>query len=367
MDDELIYQIAITKIAGIGDVHTKALVNLFGSAAEVFRCPLSKLEKVEGIGRIKALAIKSFKDFKSCETEIKFIEKHSIQAYFFTNQSYPKRLQHCYDAPALLYFKGKANLNKAKIISIAGTRNNSCYGKEICERFIEELNSIDVIIVSGLAYGIDTIAHQTAIKNNMATIGVLAHGLDRIYPAINKALAKEMINNGGLLTSFTSTTKPDKHNFPNRNRITAGICDALVIIETGNRGGSLITAELANGYHKVVFAFPGRVSDIKSEGCNLLVQKNKACLIQNSKDLLDYMQWTENKKARVSIQRELFNSLTTEELIVFELLKKHKTLDIDNIFIKTNLHNSKIATALLMLEMQGLIKSLPGKVFSILN
>jgi DNA processing protein len=367
MDNNLMYKIALTKIHNIGNVHAKSLMNVFKEPAQIFKAAKSQLEKIEGIGSVRASSIKAFKDFDLCKKEIDFIQKHAIDALFFTDEKYPKRLLNCHDAPTLLYYKGVSNLNASKIISIVGTRNNSDYGKQICEKFISDLKLKDAIIVSGLAYGIDTIAHKAALNNNFETIGVLAHGLDRISPSANKSLAKEMVFNGGLLTAFMSGTNPDKQNFPNRNRITAGICDVLVVIETSKKGGSLITAELANDYNKDVFAFPGKVSDIKSEGCNKLIQLNKAHLITHANDLLEMMQWNEIKSNVKKVRPQLFYDLNKEELEILEFFKQKTDWQIDDLCIHSNMNNSKIAGVLLSLEMNGVIISLPGKIYRYLN
>jgi DNA processing protein len=367
MDNELLYKIALTKIPNIGNVHAKSLLNIFKEPEQIFKATKLQLEKIEGIGSVRASSIKAFRDFDHCKKEIDFIQKHAIDALFFLDEKYPKRLLNCYDAPILLYYKGCSNLNTSKIISIVGTRSNSDYGKQICEKFISDLKLKDVLIVSGLAYGIDTIAHRTALNNNMETIGVLAHGLDRIYPTANKPLAKEMILQGGLLTEFVSGTNPDKQNFPNRNRITAGICDVLVVIETSKKGGSLITAEMANDYNKDVFAFPGKATDIKSEGCNKLIQLNKAHLITEAKDLLEMMQWNEVKSNVKKVTPQLFYDLNKEELEVLEFFKQKTEWQIDDLCMQSKMNNSKIAGVLLSLEMNGIIISLPGKIYRHLN
>jgi len=367
MDNELMYKIALTKIPNIGNVHAKSLMQVFKEPSQIFKASKFHLEKIEGIGSVRANSIKTFKDFDVCKKEIEFIQKHAIDALFFTDEKYPKRLLNCYDSPILLYYKGSSHLNASKIISIVGTRNNSEYGKQICEKFISDLKLKDALIVSGLAYGIDTIAHRAALNNNMETIGVLAHGLDRIYPSANKPLAKEMILNGGLLTEFMSGTNPDKQNFPNRNRITAGICDALVVVETSKKGGSLITAELANDYNKDVFAFPGKVNDIKSEGCNKLIQLNKAHLITHANDLLEMMQWNEVKSNLKKITPQLFYDLNKEELEILEFFKQKTDWQIDELCIQSKMNNSKIAAVLLSLEMNGIIISLPGKIYRLMN
>jgi DNA processing protein len=340
-------------------------VNHFGTAEAIFSAPKKEINSIEGIGEIRAKSLKDFKDFSRAEEEIQFIEKYKIQPLFLTDKEYPKRLLNCYDSPPMLYYKGNADLNASKIIGIVGTRSHNEYGKTLCETLVEDLVEQDVLIVSGLAFGIDSIAHKACVKNNIKTVGVLAHGLDRVYPSQNTQLAKQMINCGGLLTEFKSNTIPDKQNFPGRNRIVAGISDAVVVIESGLKGGSLITAELANGYNKDVFAFPGRVGDSKSEGCNYLIKSNKAGLIMNAKDLLENMGWNQEKKPAAKKQRELFIELTPDEKLVIEILQLQENVHIDELHYKSKLSSSAVAQALLMLEMQGVISSLPGKIYKI--
>ena len=303
MHNDLLYQITLTLIPNIGDVHAKALVNHFGNAEDIFKAKKKELEEIEGIGSVRARSIKEFKDFKNAEEEIAFIEKYKITTLFITDKNYPQRLLNCYDSPAMLYYRGNADLNQPKIIAIVGTRNNNEYGKAVCEKLVEDLAGENILIVSGLAFGIDSIAHRSALKNDLKTVAILAHGIDRIYPTQNKSLAKEIIEQGGLLTDFRSKTNPDKQNFPKRNRIVAGISDAIVVVESSIKGGSLITAELGNGYNKDVFAVPGRINDTKSEGCNYLIKNNKACLITSAEDLLEDMGWKEYKKPSAKKQR----------------------------------------------------------------
>jgi DNA protecting protein DprA len=364
MQNDLLYQVALTMIPNIGDIHGKALVNHFGNAASIFKARRKDLEAIEGIGTVRARSIKDFSDFSLAEKEISFIEKFRITPLFITDQDYPRRLLNCYDNPLLLYYRGNADLNTAKIISIVGTRNNNEYGKNVCENFIEEIAAENILIISGLAFGIDTIAHRSALKHALPTVGVLAHGLDRIYPPQNKLLAKHMITGGGLLTDYRSGTNPDKQNFPKRNRIVAGICDAVVVIETGLKGGSLITAELANGYNKDVFAIPGRTTDLKNEGCNYLIKNNKACLVTSANDVLENMGWKEQKKITPKKQRELFIELTPNEKIIVEILQPGQ-VHIDEIFLRSGLHSSAVASALLTLEMQNVLLSLPGKMYKL--
>ncbi len=365
MHNDLLYQIALTLVPNIGDVHAKALVNIYGNAQNIFKASKKDLENIEGIGTVRAKSIKNFIDFSSSEAEIKFIEKYKITPLFITDKNYPQRLLNCYDSPVLLYYRGNANLNTSKIVSIVGTRSNSDYGKIVCEKIIEELAQQNALIVSGLAFGIDTIAHKAALKNNLQTLGVLAHGLDRIYPTQNKNLAKQMAEQGGLLTDFMSNTNADRQNFPKRNRIVAGICDALLVIESGKKGGSLITAELANGYNKDVFALPGKTTDIKSEGCNYLIRQHKASLITCANDLIEIMNWDTKEKTNKKKQRELFIEFTPDEKIIVDILQQQESIQIDELYFKSGLSSSAVAQALLMLEMQNIILSLPGKIFKL--
>lgn len=365
MPDDLIYQIALTLTPNIGDVHAKTLIGIYGNAASVFKARKKELETIEGIGTIRAKSIKAFTDFTRCEEEISFIEKYKITPLFLTDKNYPQRLLNGYDSPALLYYRGKSDLNTSKIVAVVGTRNNSEYGKTVTEKLITDLAGNQVLIVSGLAFGIDTIAHKAALKNNLHTVGVLAHGLDRIYPYQNKTLAKQMVEQGGLLTDFISNTNPDKQNFPKRNRIVAGMCDALVVIESGKKGGSLITAELANGYNKDVFAIPGKTTDTRSEGCNFLIRQNKASLITGSADLIELMNWLPEEKVQKKKQRELFIELTKEEKMIVDILQQRDTTPIDELYFNSGLSSSSVAQALLMLEMQNVIIAMPGKMYKL--
>ncbi len=367
MSNELLYQLALTEVPNIGRVHAKILAQQFGSAEKVFKAKQQLLEKIEGIGEVRAKAIKAFNNFSKAEEEIKFIEKYKIKPLFLTNKDYPKRLLNCYDSPTLLFYKGEADLNASKIIAIIGTRNHTEYGKQQTEKLVKELSSQNILVVSGMAFGIDAIAHKVAYKNNLPTVGVLGHGLDQIYPPEHSNLAKDMLKHGGgLLTEFRSNTKPDKHNFPTRNRIVAGMSDATVVIETGEKGGSMITAELANGYNKDVFALPGRVTDNKSEGCNFLIRNNKAMLLTDAEELIEVMGWEEkSQKSGVRIQKELFIELSKDERAIVDILKEKESVHIDELNIKSGLSSSTAAAAILNLELQGIVGSLPGKIYKL--
>ena len=365
MHAEQIYQLALTLIPNIGPVQARILLQHF-NVADIFNAKRRDLEKIEGIGAIRAESIKSFVDFPKAEQEIAFIEKYKIKPLFITDKKYPQRLLNSYDPPTLLYYRGDADLNHDKIIAIIGTRNHTEYGKQVTEELITNLVEQNVLVVSGLAFGIDAIAHKSAVKNNLKTLGVLAHGLDQVYPSQHTGLAKDMLRSGGgLLTEFRSKTKPDKHNFPSRNRIVAGMCDAIIIIETGIKGGSMITAELANNYNKDVFAFPGRVTDGKSAGCNYLVKNNKAVLLTDAQQLIELMNWEEKRGRPAKKQKELFIELSPEEKLILEILKQKNSVHIDEINLKSGLSSSSVASAILNLELQNVVLSLPGKIYQI--
>lgn len=358
----LIYQIGITLIPGIGDVNGKKLVSYCGSAEAVFKEKKKALLKIPGIGESTVSAILSQNVLERAEEEIAFIEKYNIQPLFYTSKSYPVRLKQCVDSPMLLYYKGTSDLNGEKIVSVVGTRRASDYGKEVCNRIIEELAPLKVVVVSGLAYGIDSKAHQAALNSGLETIGVLAHGLDRIYPYTNRTLAEKMVQCGGLVTDFISKTNPDRENFPKRNRIIAGMSDALVVIETAMKGGALITANIANSYNRDVFAVPGKLSDRFSEGCNFLIKTNKAALIQSAKDIEYIMGW-ETKAGKEMHQQKLFEEISPEEDVVMNILNENGESGIDFIVAKSQFTPSKTAAILLNLEFKGFVRSLPGKIY----
>lgn len=367
MKDELFYQLSLTLVPNIGPVQAKILLQHY-DVQDIFKAKKNQLEKLEGIGSVRAESIKSFADFSKAEEEIAFIEKYKIKTLFIADKDYPERLLNCYDSPTLLFYKGEADLNHKKIISVIGTRNHTDYGKQITETLIEELAEQDVMIISGLAYGIDAIAHKAALKNNLRTIGVLAHGLDQVYPSQHTGLAKDMFKTGGgLLTEFRSKTKPDKHNFPTRNRIVAGLSDATIVVETGAKGGSMITAELANNYNKDVFAFPGKVTDTKSAGCNYLIKNNKAVLLTDAQELLELMGWDEatSRLPKPKKQKELFIELNDDEKVIIGILQEKEQVHIDEINLKSGLSSSSVAAAILNLELQNVVLSLPGKVYQI--
>lgn len=345
----------------------KSMVSYFGGAEEVFNSPKSKWMKVPGIGEKTIAQMDMASALSRAEEELKYIEKNKIETIFYTDSKYPKRLKNCNDSPALLYAKGNAEFNSKHIISIVGTRNATEYGKHLCRQLIEELQPYNVLIVSGLALGIDVTAHKECVKLNVPTIGVLGHGLDRMYPNQNRSTAEKMLENGGLLTEYPSGTIPDRENFPQRNRIVAGIADATIVVEASIKGGALITAEIANSYNRDVFAFPGRVGDDFSEGCNFLIRNNKAGLLTCAADLAYSLGWEKADNSKPVIEQLMLPiDLSTGERLILEILQQHKApIAIDDLTIKTNMATSQLAMNLLNMEMQGYIRSLPGKTYCV--
>lgn len=366
MNSELLNQLALTLVPNIGDVQAKILINHFGDASSIFSAKKTLLEKIDGIGEVRAKSIKGFNDFHLAEHELKFIEKYNIKTLFLTDADYPKRLLNCYDSPTLLFYKGNADLNASKVLAIVGTRSNTDYGKLFTEKLVKDLSDQNILIISGLAHGIDAIAHKSALKNNLPTVGVVGHGLDKVYPSENTNLAKDMVKDGGgLLTEFFSGTKPDKHNFPLRNRVVAGLSDATVVVETNIKGGSMITAKLADAYNRDVFAVPGRTNDKVSSGCNHLIKYNKAILLTDAEELIDVLGWKEKRKEKKQ-QKELFIELSAEEKQIIQLLQEKETVHIDEINLRSGLSSSTAAAAILNLELQNVIASLPGKMYKLL-
>ncbi len=361
--NDLLYQIALTLVPGVGPKTAAALLQHFGTAEEIFQAAPQQIKRVEGIGGTKAGLMKNPDILRQAAAEMEFAAKHDIRCLFITDPDYPYRLKHCNDAPVLLFCKGNANLNASKTVAVIGTRKNTPYGQELCEALIDGLKAYnDLLIVSGMAYGIDAIAHKKCVKEDIPTTGVLAHGLDRIYPYAHKSLADEMCGCGGLLTEFPSGTKPDKVNFPVRNRIVAGMSDVVVVVESDLKGGAVITAYLAAGYNREVAAFPGRVHDPRSQGCHMLIRKNIAAMITCTDDLADLMGWQACTPFR-TVQQELLTVLTPEQQTIMDIFRSKETLHTDELQQQTAMNSSLLAATLLSLEMQGILKSLPGKYY----
>ncbi len=360
MQKELWYQIALTKIPEIGSVNGRKLIQYFETASAIFSARKKELRAIAGISERAAEAIKNCTLTAEVDAEIEYLKKENISALFITANNYPHRLLHCYDAPILLYWRGTADLNAQKILSIVGTRMNTVYGKNTTESIVQSLPK-DLLIVSGLALGIDSITHKAALKNGMQTIGVLAHGLDDMYPSQNKSLANAMLQQGGLLTEFPHQTKADKYNFPKRNRIVAGISDATLVIETAIKGGSMITADLAFNYNREVFALPGKITDLHSSGCLHLIQQNKSNVFTSTEQLLETMGWETKRQKQTDPQLKIFPQLSDDEQLIIEILRADGCISHDELFSKALLNSSRMAAALLNLELQNLVSILPGK------
>jgi DNA processing protein len=366
--DKTLYQIALTFIPGVGAVHARNLINAVGDEEALFHEKRSNLKKIPGLSHRLIDEILNPEVLRRAEKELQFIDKHGIKVLFYTQEDYPSRLTNCIDAPVLLYCKGEVSYNLPKVVSVVGTRNASRYGLEWCRQFVGELSLLfpDILIVSGLAYGIDICAHRTAVENRVATVAVLAHGLDRIYPALHRKTAEEMLERGGWVTEFPSDTEPDRYNFVKRNRIVAGMADAVVVVESGEKGGSIITAEIANSYFREVFAVPGRTTDARSTGCNTLIATNRALLLQNSAAFINQMGWDGDTKAKQPLQMELFPELNETEEKVFQLLSKVESMHVNMLSIELNLPVSDLFFTLLELEMKKVVRALPGGVYKLI-
>ena len=364
-DEQLKYQIALTMLPGIGGVVARNLVSYCGSVENIFKKKKANLERIPGIGAERASAITGHDVFGKAEKEVTFIRKHQIATLFYTDKEYPLRLKNCEDSPILLFSRGKLELNPLRSVSIVGTRKATSYGKNITEQLVADLAKYDVTVISGLAYGIDIIAHRSCLKNNVPTIGVLAHGLNRMYPQEHRTTAEKMLKNGGVLTEFTTTTKFAASNFPARNRIVAGMADAVVIVESAKRGGSLITADIANGYNREVFAVPGKANEEYSQGCNEYIRQNKAALAENAEHIAELMGWDATTKSGGKKQFQLFRELNEEEKTLVDILKEKGKTDIDTLTLFSGLPVHRISSALLNLEFDGMLKALPGKMFEL--
>lgn len=367
-EEELKHRLALHLLPGIGPVSARALLSYCGSIENIFRKKKAQLEKIPGIGSERAGLVQKKDLFEKAEEEIRFMKKNGIKSLFYLDKDYPNRLKNCDDAPLMLFYKGNADLNSSRMIAIVGTRFITPYGKDMTEKLIDELTKYKVVIVSGLAYGVDVQAHKSALHNNIPTIGVVAHGLDRLYPSENKATAEKMMLNGAIISEYPSRTNPDRENFPARNRIVAGMCDAIVVIESAEKGGALITAELANDYNRDVFAMPGRITDHFSKGCHQLIRKNKAMLFESAEHISEIMSWDDNKqstKQKTQNQLDLFTSLNDDEKKLVEILRSGGQVGIDAIASHAGIPVSKVSAMLLNLEFAGLLRSLPGKVYEL--
>jgi DNA processing protein len=358
-------QIALTFLSGIGSRRARIIIGHFNDLNEFFSEKKLNLAEIPGIQPDFVHYTQRIAALEAAQKVTELLDKIGATTVFFTEKEYPRRLKQCADAPLLLYAKGNINWNPEKVVSIVGTRHASAYGKQLTEELVEGLKASGATIVSGMAYGIDVAAHSAALHNELPTIGVLGHGLHTIYPAIHRKIAQEMITNGGLVSEFAPGLKPEPAYFPMRNRIVAGMADATVVIESGVKGGSLITATMANDYNRDVFAFPGDVNKPFSAGCLRLIQQHKAHLLTGAEDLLKAMNW-EEATGKKAVQRNLFVELTASETQLVEVLKTKTEVAIDTLGYLTSLSPGSVSALLLNLEFKGVVKALPGKRYTLI-
>lgn len=361
---EIINTMILTKIHGVSLSNMRILYDTMGSATAIIE---HRKELADIVPDTNPRLINAFKDIseatRRAESEMEYIDRNRITPLCFNDDAFPDRLKECHDSPLVLYYCGNADLNKAHIISMVGTRKCTEYGKDICRNFIADLKRYypDTIIVSGLAYGIDINAHRAALDNDMETIGVLAHGLDKIYPSVHRQTAAKMASHGGLITEFMSGTVPEKGNFIRRNRIIAGLCDATIVVESAEKGGSLVTADIASSYNRDVMAFPGRLYDQYSEGCNRLIREHNASLIRNAEDFINSMCWHNPLKEETAPkQLELFDTLTPEQQKIVDVLSNVDDKQINQISVETNISVSHLSALLFDLELNGVISVIGG-------
>ncbi|MBM3412779.1 MAG: DNA-protecting protein DprA [Bacteroidetes bacterium] len=366
MSSSLKYQLALTLLKGVGTASLRPILERI-SPEEIFNTSPQELTSKYAVGTLCIQAITNFKDWNRVEQEIQFIESNHINTYFLTDKEYPFRLRECADAPLLLFAKGRLNWNDSKMLAIVGTRNNTAVGKKFTENILSVLQALpDIVIVSGLALGIDTIAHEEALRNKLPTLAVLAHGLDRIYPSVNRRLATEILNTGGcLLSECKQGEEPDRYLFPRRNRIVAGMTDATLVIESDLKGGSLITANLAFGYGRYVFAMPGRVYDSKSSGCLALIKTQKAQLITSADDLFYWLNWSKDNLTPPEKCKKV-QVFSEEENTVLAHLSSGEEKHVDFLLQSTGWPPAKLAVVLLNLSLADQIVSLTGNKYQLI-
>jgi DNA processing protein len=363
---ELLYRTALTKIPKVGAVTSKNLIAYFGSAEGIFKARRSDLTHISGIGDTIAQSILSSEVLKWAENELAFIADNNIQVLFHTDANYPRRLKTLNDCPMQLYYQGNTDLNAARVVGIVGTRQPTGYGQRMVQEIVDDLKQYKPLIISGLAYGIDIAAHRRCLTNDMPTVGIMGNGLQRIYPHEHRASAFDMCKNGGLLTEYPSDQSPDAMHFPMRNRIIAGMCDVMIVVETAAKGGSMITANMAADYDRELFAVPGRTDDKKSKGCNDLIRRQKAHLMESVEDIAKHLSWADMDAKKAAPQAQLFVELNeVEQLIVDNLRKYEHGAVIDALSYDTLLPQSRLASVLLTLEFKGVVRALPGKRFVI--
>lgn len=363
-DNELFNTLALQRIEGVGDIVAKKLISHCGSAEEVFKAKKQRLLAIEGVGDFLYKNLQDKDVFKLAEAEMKFIKDNNIKTSFYIEKGYPERLKHCIDGPVVLFSSGNIDIEGRKTLSIVGTRQMTSYGADFCRKLIDDLAPLDPVIISGFAYGVDIFAHQVAMEQNLQTIGVVAHGLNQVYPKVHKKYVAKMEENGGFMTEFWSTSNPDKENFVKRNRIVAGLSEATIIIESADKGGSLITANVANDYNRDVFAVPGRVTDKYSMGCNNLIKSQRAHLLTDAADLLYILNWQlDEKQPQKTVQKQLFVMLEDDEQKIYDFLQKNGKELMDIIALQCEMPIFKLSSLLLTMELKGVIRPLPGKLF----
>lgn len=354
-------------LKGIGPVNARNLVAYCGGVDPIFTDKQLKrsLEKVPGIGPKLIASITDRSVLPAAEKELAYVRKHKLRMYFYLDADFPARLRQAEDAPVLLYVKGRGDLDALRMLSIVGTRTPTEQGRKLCRELVEGLKECGATIISGLAYGIDITAHRASLKQGMPTIGCVAHGLDRLYPGEHAATAHEMLEHGCLVSELPSGSPFAPGNFPARNRVIAGLSDCTVVVESGPKGGSLITADIANSYDREVMAYPGRPSDPRSEGCNRLIQRNQAALVTSAKDVLERMEWLPKGAKKKPVQAALFTELMPEEQALVDIIKEKGRVDIDELCVQSRMSQGKAASLLLNLEFSGVVRSLPGKVYAL--
>ncbi len=364
--EKLLAVLRLQKTKTVGDILAKKLIAATGDVAQIFEEKTANLLKINGIGTLATKGLFDKETKKLAENEFEYIIKNNIATSYFLEDAYPKNLQQCIDAPILLFKDGNIDLHNDRIISIVGTRNMTSYGRDFCVELIQDLKEYNPIIVSGFAYGVDICAHKEALKNELQTIAILAHGFDQIYPKVHKRYINSVNENGGFITEFWHNESPLRENFLKRNRIVAGISQATIIIESADKGGSLVTADIANSYSRDVFAVPGRTSDLFSKGCNQLVKMNKAALLTSAEDIAKMLNWdlSQGKHSKPK-QHQLFIELSDVEQKTYDYLLKNGKQTIDVISLKCAIPIYKLAPMLLQLEMKGVLKPLPGKMFEV--
>lgn len=360
---DLYYTLALLKVEGVGDIVAKKLINHCGSAESVFKTKKSHLLTIDGVGEMLFKNLQNTSVFDLAQSELRFMERENIDFVFYQEPLYPEKLKHCIDSPTVLFQSGNIDLQNRKLISIVGTRQITSYGADFTRKLIEELTPLNPVIVSGFAYGVDIVAHQTSIDCGLQTIGVLAHGLNQIYPKMHKKYIGKMEQNGGFMTEFWSSSSPERENFIRRNRIVAGMTEATIVVESAEKGGSLITANIANDYNRDVFAVPGRSSDKYSQGCNNLIKTQRAHLLTSAADIIYMLNWELEEKSRKPVQKQLFVSLESDEQRVYDFLQKNGKELVDIIALECELPIFKISSLLLNMELKGVVRPLPGKLF----